>query len=89
MKAHSERVPKKMAARYQEIVAITDAFCAEHLKDFDEIALEYFEGEDFARILEAEVCNYFTIAHEQPEKFAHYNGIHAFWCHCEKERLQG
>jgi len=33
MKAHSERVPKKMAARYQEIVAITDAFCAEHLNE--------------------------------------------------------
>ena len=33
MKAHSESVPKKMEARYQEIIAITNAFCAEYLSE--------------------------------------------------------
>lgn len=33
MKAHSESVPKKMEVRYQEIIAITDTFCAEHLNE--------------------------------------------------------
>ena len=79
---------EKLADKYYDTEKF-NAFCAEHLKDFDEIAVEYFESDDYARILEAEVVNYFTLAHEQPAKFAHYNGIHSFWCHCERERMQG
>lgn len=62
-------------------------FCAEKLADFDEKALEFFEGDEMLGILEGEVTNYFKIPSERPEKLSHYNGLFAFWCHCERDRI--
>lgn len=62
-------------------------FCAEHMADFDEIALDFFTSDQFMEILKVEVDNYFTIPHERPQKMAHYEGIFRFWGHCEKQRL--
>lgn len=67
--------------------AAFEAFCAEHLPDFDAQALDFFASDEFADILSVEVDNYFKIPAERPAKLAHYRGIIEFWCHCERERL--
>jgi len=77
---------EKIADRYFDTEKF-QAFCDKHLQDFDEKALAYFESDDFLRILVLEVKNYFKSSHEQPEKYAHYAGIHTVWCHCERERI--
>lgn len=56
-------------------------------EQFDRSCLEYFESEAFDSILVRQVEKYFKIKHEVPEQLQHYRGIHAFWCHCERERM--
>jgi len=67
-------------ARFEE-------FCQNNLEDFDEKALEFFSSDEFGQIIEEEVSRHFKIPHERPEKIQHYQGIHNFWIHCEKDRL--
>ncbi len=64
-----------------------EKFCASHLADLDEKAWEFFAGETFDEILVGEIHNHFKIAHEIPRKIEHYRGIHSFWLHCERRRL--
>ncbi len=81
-------------SRYNEIAlrhfaaAEFEAFCAEHLPDFDEQAYDFFGSDKFTSILETEVRYYFKIPQEQPAKVEHYLGIHNFWLHCELDRLR-
>ncbi len=58
-----------------------------HLARFDRAAYEFFASDNFMRVIEEQVRQYFKIPHEQPRKVAHYKGIHAYWLHCEKSRL--
>lgn len=62
-------------------------FCKEQIPDFDAQAYEFFASEQFEKVIEAEVKYYFKIPNEIPEKISHYQGIHNFWLHCEKDRL--
>jgi hypothetical protein len=65
-----------------------EKFCKEQLPDFDEKCLEFFSSRAFDDIMTEEVGRHFKIAHERPEKVEHYRGIHNFWLHCEKNRLE-
>ncbi|MGV8119045.1 MAG: hypothetical protein AB2L14_04690 [Candidatus Xenobiia bacterium LiM19] len=67
-------------ARFEE-------FCQNNLEGFDEKALEFFSSDEFEQIIEGEVSRHFKIAQERPAKIQHYQGIHNFWIHCERERL--
>jgi len=64
-----------------------EEFCAESLKDFDVVALEFFMSDEFEDILVDKVKRYFKVIHEIPEKIDHYTGIHMFWLNCERDRL--
>jgi hypothetical protein len=67
--------------------AAFEHFCEHTLADFDEIALEFFDSEEFMSILEREISDYFSIPGERPQKLAHYGGIFKFWAQCERTRL--
>lgn len=64
-----------------------EEFCATHMADFDEQAVDFFASDSFHEILEQEVGNYFKIPNERPAKMQHYGGIFKFWEHCERQRL--
>ncbi len=61
-------------------------FCASRLADFDEIALEYFAGSDFDRVLADTVMATFP-PHEHEQFVAHFRGLLALWCRDESARL--
>ncbi len=84
--------------RIQEYEAIADdhfhtkkfeEFCKKDLggADFDRRCLEWFESDDFDEVLVAQVKQFFKFPHEWDQQNMHYRGIHAFWCHCERQRL--
>ncbi|PKK91208.1 MAG: hypothetical protein CVV64_05410 [Candidatus Wallbacteria bacterium HGW-Wallbacteria-1] len=62
-------------------------FWNESLPEFDVLAYQYFASENYQEIMAEAVYGYFKIPHERPEMMAHYEGIHDFWLHCERERL--
>ncbi len=61
-------------------------FCASRLADLDEIALAYFEGSDFDRVLVETVSSTFP-PHEHEQFVAHFRGLLAAWCRDERDRL--
>jgi hypothetical protein len=64
-------------------------FCENHLKDFEERTLTFFESEEFFLILRAEIKNHFKFSWEIPKRLQQYEEIHRLWIHDEKERLKG
>jgi hypothetical protein len=83
----------EMLAKYEKIAddyfdtERFEEFCSESLGDFEEKSLEFFASQQFDDIIVEEISRHFKIPHERPDKIAHYRGIHNFWVHCERERL--
>lgn len=64
-----------------------EKFVKESLPEFEKQAYEYFASEAYSEIIGESVERYFKFPHEWPNKKMHYQGIHAFWLHCERNRL--
>mgnify|MGYP001606501222 CR=1 FL=1 len=56
-------------------------------QEFEEKCLEFFQSEDFFKILRAEVRNYFKYPWEIETKLSHYENIHRLWIQSEREKL--
>jgi hypothetical protein len=74
-----------LADDYFEVERYHD-FCASRLPRFDEIAMEYFAGPDFDRVLVDTVRTTFP-PHEHDTFIPHYRGLVAAWVRDEKARL--
>ena len=61
-------------------------FCASRLSGLDEVALVYFESEEFDNVLVETVTTTFP-AHEHDMFAAHYRGLLSAWCRDERGRL--
>ena len=61
-------------------------FCASRLAELDEVALDYFEGSDFDRVLVETVSSTFP-PHEHEQFAAHFRGLLGAWCRDERNRL--
>ena len=61
-------------------------FCASRLAHFDEVALEWFAGPEFDRLLVDTVRSTFP-AHEHDHFVAHYRGLLGMWVQDETGRL--
>lgn len=61
-----------------------EAFCAEHLPDFDEMSLAWFESPACKEVIRAKVAALFP-AHEVEEFTDHYWGLVRFWTDCERK----
>ncbi len=68
---------RSLADDYFEVERYHD-FCASRLADFDDIALDYFGGPDFDRLLVDTVRSTFP-AHEHDHFIAHYRGLLGAW----------
>ena len=62
------------------------AFCAEHLADLDEVALEFFSSPRFREIVHAKVASLYP-KHEIEPFTDHFYGLVQFWCKTERDRL--
>ncbi|MEK7487440.1 MAG: hypothetical protein AABZ60_24185 [Planctomycetota bacterium] len=63
-------------------------FCEKKLgQEFEEKSLEFFQSDDFFKILRAEVRNYFKYPWEIEPKLVHYENIHRLWIQNEREKL--
>ena len=62
-------------------------FCKTALDGFDRAAYEYFASQNFRNLINRQVEQYFKIPQERPEKQVHYQGVHQYWLHCERQRL--
>jgi hypothetical protein len=69
---------RTFADEYFETERYAD-FCASRLAHFDEIALDWFGGPDFDRLLVDTVRETFP-PHEHDHFIAHYRGLLAAWC---------
>ena len=69
---------RALADDYFETERYAD-FCASRLADFDEVALDWFAGPEFDRLLVDTVRETFP-AHEHDHFIAHYRGLLAAWC---------
>lgn len=65
-----------------------EEFCAEHLADLDEIALEYFATDQARATVRAKVATMFP-AHEVDGFTDHFWGLLEFWRKTETDRLAG
>mgnify|MGYP000877986828 CR=1 FL=1 len=64
------------------------AFCAEHLGDLDQIALDYFGTPRFRDVVRSKVAALFP-AHEVDTFTEHFFGLVQFWGRTEADRLAG
>lgn len=78
---------RALADAYFEADRYAD-FCASRLAGFDVVALEYFAGPDFDRLLVDTVRSTFP-PHEQEQFVAHYRGLIRAWVRDETARLGG
>jgi hypothetical protein len=62
------------------------AFCAEHLTELDEIALDFFQTDRFKEIVRSKVGALYP-KHEVEEFTSHFFGLVQFWCKTEQDRL--
>src|SRR3954465_1631209 len=69
---------RALADEYFETERYAD-FCASRLADFDEVALDWFAGPEFDRLLIDTVRQTFPF-HEHDHFIAHYRGLLAAWC---------
>jgi hypothetical protein len=70
---------RQLADDYFEVERYAD-FCASRLSSLDEVAVEYFGGPDFDRLLIDTVRSTFP-PHEHDHFIAHYRGLLAAWVH--------
>jgi hypothetical protein len=79
--AYAEKLAayRQLADDYFEVERYAD-FCASRLSSLDEVAVEYFGGPDFDRLLIDTVRSTFP-AHEHDHFIAHYRGLLAAWVH--------
>jgi hypothetical protein len=75
---------RELADEYFETERYQD-FCASRLAHFDEVALEFFAGPDFDRLLVDTVRSTFP-AHEHDHFVAHYRGLLGLWVKDETAR---
>jgi hypothetical protein len=76
---------RRLADEYFETERYAD-FCASRLAHFDEVALEWFAGPEFDRLLVDTVRSTFP-PHEQDHFIAHYRGLLGLWVKDESARL--
>ena len=76
---------RQLADDYFEVERYAD-FCASRLADLDEIALEFFRGADFDRILVDTVRSTFP-EHEHDHFIGHYRGLIGAWADDEEKSL--
>jgi hypothetical protein len=79
--AYAEKLAayRQLADDYFEVERYAD-FCASRLSSLDEVAVEYFGGPDFDRLLIDTVRSTFP-PHEHDHFIAHYRGLLAAWVH--------
>jgi hypothetical protein len=75
---------RALADEYFEVERYQD-FCASRLAHFDEVALDYFGGADFDRLLVDTVRSTFP-PHEHDQFIAHYRGLIGAWVADERGR---
>ncbi len=73
-------------ARHRFDAAHFETFCAEHLADLDDIALDYFATERAKGIIRHKVETLFP-SHEVEEFTEHFWGLIQFWRRTEADRL--
>ncbi len=78
---------RALADDYFETERYAD-FCASRLTHLDEVALGWFAGPDFDRLLVDTVRSTFP-AHEHDQFIAHYRGLIGMWVSDERGRLAG
>lgn len=78
---------RKLADEYFETDRYFD-WCDSRLRNFDEIALEWFSGPAMDEVIVDTVRQTFP-AHEHEQFIAHYRGLVGLWCQHEAERLSG
>jgi hypothetical protein len=76
---------RALADDYFETERYTD-FCASRLANFDEVAHEWFAGQEFDAVLVETVRSTFP-AHEHDEFIAHYRGLLGLWVQDEAARV--
>jgi hypothetical protein len=76
---------RELADRYFDTERYAD-FCASRLASFDDVALEWFAGKDFDRLLVDTVRETFP-SHEHEHFIAHYRGLIGAWVKDEGGRL--
>jgi hypothetical protein len=74
-----------IADEYFETAAYAE-WCARHLGHLDAAVLEWFRGEDFARMLRATVDVTYPV-HERARFLAHFQGLIGLWMRDEEARL--
>jgi len=76
---------RRLADEYFETEHYAD-FCASRLAHLDEVAIEWFAGPEFDRVLVDTVRSTFP-AHEHDHFIAHYRGLIGLWVSDEQDRL--
>ncbi len=76
----------RLEADYFETAKFNE-FCAKHLARVDDIAYDFFTGDEWDAILVERIKRSFP-QHEWDEFIAHYRGILQYWAKTEAERLE-